>query len=113
MLMTTGVVLSGALRSAGYASAAACNAIDMQKNEAVLIDDHGGLAKKGNQEKKRWNLSLSPGEAGRKALGRSPGLGLFYSPRLPILTDSGLSLRLSAPLQWRDRAGFAPDFPGA
>jgi hypothetical protein len=24
-----------------------------------------------------------------------------------------LNLRLSSPLQWRDRAGFAPDFPGA
>jgi hypothetical protein len=60
MLTTTGVVFSGALRSAGYASAAACSAAEMQKNEAVLIDDRGGLAKKGNQEKKTMEpFSLS------------------------------------------------------
>lgn len=74
------------------------------------------------------NPSLSFGEAGLGTLGRSPGLGfnLLAAPSHPstlsfTLSLSGrgkgegsgqwLILRLSSPSQWRDRAGFAPDFP--
>jgi hypothetical protein len=66
--------------------------------------------KKGKKERK--NLSLFSGEAGRFALGRFPGLGFFYSPRLPMSPRLTVAwLRLSLPSQWRDHAGFAPDFP--
>ena len=61
-------------------------------------------------------FSLSRRGRLEKTLGRSPGLGFPTRrafPSLDFARDSGLCLRLSSPLQWRDRAGFAPDFPGA
>ena len=51
----------------------------------------------------------------KNALCRFPGLGfnLLAAPSHQPQADSDLHLRLSSPLQWRDRAGFSPDFPDA
>lgn len=42
--------------------------------------------------------------------GSSPDSGSSLSRAFPKLCSSGI-LRERSPLQWRDRAGFAPDFP--
>jgi hypothetical protein len=56
----------------------------------------------------------SPERPVKDALGRFPGLGFYLlaAPSHPsIVLRTVAWLRLSWPLQWRDRAGFAPDFP--
>jgi hypothetical protein len=57
----------------------------------------------------------SPQKVCRCAMGRSPGFGVTAVCAVDRFTfpghaPSGYSKRLS-PLQWRNRAGLAPDFP--
>ena len=42
---------------------------------------------------------------------RSPGLGLNAAPSRDAEGTQWHQRRISARSQWRDRAGFAPDFP--
>ncbi|CAG7629665.1 hypothetical protein PAESOLCIP111_03125 [Paenibacillus solanacearum] len=43
--------------------------------------------------------------------GRSPDLGINAVRHLPGMQHTSGKLTWATPLQWRDRAGFAPDFP--
>ena len=71
--------------------------------------------KKRKRENSETFLSL-PERPVEAALGRSPGLGLnlLAAPSRPSGYPGTVTcVRLSSPSQWRDRAGFTPDFPDA